>query len=74
MNSYKPGVSVNIIGGIAAVVATIATLGIAVMVPVQVSSSVQSRAGSPASTQAPQVDVAAARYRIEVIGSRKNAA
>ena len=75
MNRYQEGRSLNAIGAAGAVLAMVATVGIAVLLPMHGhSASAQSLAtaaphvGAPAQTQA-----IAARFRVDVIGSRKSA-
>jgi len=67
MNAYTRSPMLLGIGGLAAGVATIVTIGVTVLLPMQATPT-QNIANAP-TTRVP-VEVAA-RYRIEVIASRK---
>lgn len=72
MGHYDRNPLMHAIGGFTAVLATAGTLGVAVLLPMKISPPVQSVVTTAQSRATPApLDVAATRYRIEVIGSRK---
>jgi len=77
MNHYREDRSLNAIGVAGAVLAMVATIGIAVLLPMhgqsQSSAVPASATASPHVGEPVQSQAVAARFRIDVIGSRKDA-
>lgn len=79
MNHYREDRSLNAIGAAGAVLAMVATIGIAVLLPMHGHSASASTTASQSVTASPHVgepvqgQAVAARFRIDVIGSRKDA-